>query len=812
MKKLTNLFKSFYLSTYVHYFVLLVLIIGSFLLKTIPIYQQVFPQPDTVKYIDTDSYFYLRHTWACLKNFPQLQKYDFATHYPTGTDADVASFFPWVMALGLKSAGITDRMTAEKYLAWLMPLLSSFILLIYFLWGKLYGQVWVGLLAGLIWILLPGLSISRTMLGTLDHHILEMILALACAYQFDVLGVRGHSLSWQTSWWRGWPLAAFFLVWPGAPLFLLIFGLALMAWMVFQISKPQPNLHQASIYGSFFGGAMLILVLVKLVYPAWITGIQPLTFYMCLVAMLTGAIIPRVVLKQVTRYPLRLRRVKLPLMLTALVSIALIWFIQATEAGQEMWMRLQYQGEGISENVKLSLSEVHDSLGYTLYGFIIALLALTALQIRRNSNYGFLIYFTVFLLAFWTNTFDLEYHVSTLSPWITALAAGQWTIYWKPGRLSKQKKVTALRPVWLLTSLPSVLVVTVCALSITRVTDRGSFRASSKMFAASIMNKPALEESLQWIKNNTPAEPIGVDSIIKFKQRDYPYPPGAYGIVSAWDYGNSIIHLAERYAIWSRYPSKRIARWIFAADEAQALNILTEKCTPPEFFRYVLIDAPMVTTMTQALQEEAEVDIILETQKFSNNQGQIFEADVLGQTYQSSIGVRLYRHNGSGLQHHRLIYESAAWSLIFHQAVEGMINLRTIDAKTTRNPRRTELREIDGNAYYDYQAQPTVKIFEIVPGAQISGTASAGQNVRLSLKLVSTIAQREVVYEQYQRTDPQGNFTFTVPYATQHTGSSAVQATSPYELKIFQDSSRVTIKSVHITEEDIQLGHRITVQ
>lgn len=535
---------------------------------------------------------------------------------------------------------------------------------------------------------------------------------------------------------------------------------------------------------------------------------------MCLVAMLTGTIMPWLVLKQVARLPLSLRRVKIPLGIVILIGFALVSFIKGSQTGQEMWMRLQYQGEGISENVKLSLSEVHDIVGYTLYGLIIALIALTVLQLRHHKagTYWFLIYFTVFLLLFWTRTFDLEYHVSTLSPWIIALAAGLWTTSWKPDQSSKRKKITTSRRTWLLKTIPLVIVGLICALSMIRVTDRGSFRSSEKMFAASIMNKPPLEAALQWIKKNTPAEPIAVDSIIHFDQRDYQYPSGAYGIVSAWDYGNSIIYLAERYAIWSRYPSKRIARWIFTPNESQALNVLAEKCTPPETFRYVLIDAPMVTTMTQTLQELAEVNISLETQKFSNNQGQIFDADVLGQTYQSSIGVRLYRYNGLGLKHHRLIYESAEWSLIYHQVVQGMVNLRNIDANGIRNPRRTELKEIDGNAYYDYQAHPTMKLFEIVRGAQITGSASAGQKVQLSLKLSSTVAQRELVYEQYQQTDPQGNYTFTVPYATQDTGPTAVQAASPYELKIFQDSSRVTIKSVHVSEQNIQLGHTITVQ
>lgn len=813
MKRLLNLFRHPAVQKIWPYLWLLVLLVSSFLFKTLPIYNIVFADKERAQYMDTDSYFYLRHTMASAKHFPALQKFDFATHYPRGMDADVASFFPWTTALGLKLFGITDHGTAERVLAWLMPVLSGFILILLFLWGKLYGQVWLGLLAGTLWVLLPGFSLGRTILGSFDHHILEMILGLACAYQYDVLLVRSKELSWRTNWWRGWPLAALFLCWPGAPLFLLICGLAFMAWTIYQVGRINPDVHQAALSGSFFGGAIFMLLIIRIFYPAWITGIDSLTFNMCLLAMAVGAVLPWLLLSQIERLPQSVRKA-LPVSLGVIITLGLGWFVTSTEIGQEMWMRLQYQGDGINENAKLTLSQILDSQGYMLFATAVGALFLLLSSLKRTNKtkYWFPLYFSVFLILFWTNTFDLDYQLNIFSAWILALAVGQGVYLLKSqprtSANKKNKAPSAIKP-WV-SAVPLAILTVIAGLSMWRVTGHGSFLASKSLFTKSIMHKPPLAEALTWIKEHTPAEPIAVDSIIHFSGRDYTYPPGAYGIMSAWDYGNSIIYEGERYAAWSRFPSNFVAQWIFAPSEDEAMAILNKRCKPPESFRYVLIDAPMVSTMTQALADEAKVNMILETRAFSTQEGQNYEASVLGQPYQQSMGARLYRTSGNGLHHHRLVYESSQWSVIYHQDVDGLINLNTRDAGSVRQARASELRVIQGQAYYDQLIQPTVKLFELVAGARINGQTTPGQSIRLTLRLSSRLAQRELIYSQESIADANGRYTFTVPYATEANSGHTVQSLGAYELKIMT-KERADIKSVQVTEQDIQRGHTINI-
>lgn len=809
---LTNRFNTA-IKKYGHLVALWTLILASFYFRTKPVFKDVFSADGTVKFIDTDSYFYLRQTMACVKNFPDLQKFDFSTHYPTGHGADMASFFPWVMALGLKIAGIQNKDTANVYLAWLMPLFFIFILWLLYLWGKLYQQIWVGILAGLILVLLPGFSLTRTILGSLDHHILEMILGLACAYQFDVLLVRGKALNWRKNWWRGWPLAAFFLCWPGAPLFLLILGLALIGWTIYQLSQKKPDVHQAKILGSYFGGALFILLLIIIIYPAWITGIDDFTLYLCMVTMAGGAFLPWLMLNHITRVPYAFRRTALPVGLLGIIAAASVWFVTSTAVGQEMWMRLQYQGEGISENAILSTTEVMNILGYEFYGVLAAGLALLYLTITRKSAqpWWFPLYYATALTLFWLNTFDLDYQVNIYFSWLMAAAVGQttWFLQGKDQGKKRASPVSGFKSIKVY--LPIILLVLVIGFSLGRVTTLGSFQVSSNLFKRTIMLQPPLEEALNWLKRNTPAEPIPVDSVISFEGKDFQYPPGAYGIVTAWDYGNSIIYEANRYAIWSRYPSRFIAKWLFAQDEKTALKILNDRCTPPETFRYIMLNAPMVSSMAYTLAKEANVEVALNSQSFQDAQGQTYTASILGPAYQQAVGVQLYRHNGPGYQHHRLVYESSDWSLVYHQDIDGTINLNCREAEKVRQPNAHEIKIINENAYYDYHAYPTIKIFEIVKGATITGQAAPGQSVQLTLPLVSVLAQRTFQYKQTQITDREGHFSFTVPYATELNSLHDVRASAAYNLQIFRDHSTVDNLSVTVSEKAVQEGLTIKV-
>jgi len=97
------------------------------------------------------------------------------------------------------------------------------------------------------------------------------------------------------------------------------------------------------------------------------------------------------------------------------------------------------------------------------------------------------------------------------------------------------------------------------------------------------------------------------------------------------------------------------------------------------------------------------------------------------------------------------------------------------------------------------------KVFELVPGAKIRGTAGPGAEVELSLYL-ATNRDRHLTYRDRAVADARGLFEFTVPYAT---GGSpgAVRALGPYE--VVAPGGRTTVA---VSEDDVQGGRALDVQ
>jgi asparagine N-glycosylation enzyme membrane subunit Stt3 len=102
----------------------------------------------------------------------------------------------------------------------------------------------------------------------------------------------------------------------------------------------------------------------------------------------------------------------------------------------------------------------------------------------------------------------------------------------------------------------------------------------------------------------------------------------------------------------------------------------------------------------------------------------------------------------------------------------------------------------------------TVKVFEYVPGARISGTAKSNQTVIALLGLKSNTG-RQFIYQNRAVSDNNGSFEITVPYSTENT-SSGVSAISAYALKV--EGTNTTISGIQVKESDILSGNKLEVK
>ncbi len=110
---------------------------------------------------------------------------------------------------------------------------------------------------------------------------------------------------------------------------------------------------------------------------------------------------------------------------------------------------------------------------------------------------------------------------------------------------------------------------------------------------------PNWKESLEWMKNGTPA--TGMDMKKVYDKQGFTYPAQAYGVMSWWDYGHMITYIAER--IPNANPFQQgvagpdgAAAYFVSTNETESDRILDVKET-----RYVVTDIEMAVTKFWAM-------------------------------------------------------------------------------------------------------------------------------------------------------------------------------------------------------------------
>ncbi len=310
-------------------------------------------------------------------------------------------------------------------------------------------------------------------------------------------------------------------------------------------------------------------------------------------------------------------------------------------------------------------------------------------------------------------------------------------------------------------------------------------------------------ESVAWLEGNTPDPGMDIYTIYERPPagEEFSYPDSAYGVMSWWDYGHWIETIGHRIpnanpfqqGIGSRETgAPGSSPFFLAQNESEAEAVLAgldENRSAYSNTRYVITDvemamgkfhaiaawsniypgeyqfsywqdgqpitlytAPYFRTMvarlhffdgteaevqeawTVALRQDSQGAISIEPQKRSSDYQQLLDSvnDSLAQGYAAALVVSQSPIMTSvpleALGHYRLVHESAS-------AVTA-------------------------------SGQKYVKIFEHVPGATITGKASPGTEVVISVP-ITTNQGRNFEYRQSNVADSDGRFSLVVPYSTE---------------------------------------------
>jgi dolichyl-diphosphooligosaccharide--protein glycosyltransferase len=269
---------------------------------------------------------------------------------------------------------------------------------------------------------------------------------------------------------------------------------------------------------------------------------------------------------------------------------------------------------------------------------------------------------------------------------------------------------------------------------------------------------PGWKDSLTWLEASSPKTSYYLE----------PSETPEYGVLSWWDYGNWIVHLAKRPAVSNNFQTGiQDSALFFTTDSEEKAKEIMEKLN----VKYVIADKQMASGKFGSIVELAGKDIskYLNIKIVNGNNGLETVATAKKEFTDTEI-YKLYELDGTNLGNLRLVHESNV----------------------------SEEKDDENN---------DVKVFEFVPGARLSGTASPGQNITATLELSSNTG-RKFTYQNKAMSDKNGSFEITVPYSTENT-IGGVNTLSAYSLNAGENA---TISGVQVTENDILNGNRVEVK
>lgn len=267
---------------------------------------------------------------------------------------------------------------------------------------------------------------------------------------------------------------------------------------------------------------------------------------------------------------------------------------------------------------------------------------------------------------------------------------------------------------------------------------------------------------LEWLKQKTPTTSYWLNPVQKPE----------YGVLARWSIGAQIYHIAQRPSLstafgWEAYGFFQEAGFWATEEESKALAIIQEAKV-----RYVVAQA--------AHDLKTDFDEVL----FGQGRGTLppdFAAPVFRP--ERTMQARLMKGDGSimkdgsgivpALASFRLVYESD-----YLAAKAGGAS--------------TDL------SYY--------KVFEVVPGALLSGTVTGGVPVTLMLE-VQTSRQRKMTYLSQTLADENGAFSLRLPYSTTGRQGDSLPL-GDYALYVGQERKG----TIAVSEADVVNGGTISLE
>ena len=242
--------------------------------------KSIFLSNGLVKFTSNDPWYHTRTLNVLLENYPNRMFFNPMTNYPHGSYVHFGPLFDQMMAITSLILGLGNPSSelVNHVGAYFPAVLGALTVIPVYYIGKYLGGRKTGILAAILIAFAPGQFLARSIVGSTDHHVAEVLfstffimffmLALVSAkekrlhledFSNKKLNVLKEPLIYSII--AGIMYSAYQLIWPGAPLFVLI----ILVYAVIQYILD--NFHNESSDYIGFTGIITFLVSAFLILP-----------------------------------------------------------------------------------------------------------------------------------------------------------------------------------------------------------------------------------------------------------------------------------------------------------------------------------------------------------------------------------------------------------------------------------------------------------------------------------------------------------------------------------------------------------------
>ena len=825
----------------------LLLLVVAFMLwvRLLPIDRVV--TSDAVYFSGNDPWYHVRMVQYAVRHFPETTPFDPWSYFPFGTDrhSGFGGLFDQIIALTalIVGMGSPSDHTVEVVTALAPAIFGALTAIPTYVIARRLTDRWGGLVAAGLLALSSGDILFRTIVGAADHQSSEAFFGaiavagfaytVAVAYRESPMAEDVLDRNWQylrvpalAGIVGGVAVASYLMMWPPGVMILATFGVFALLQMVRDHAGGRPTDHLAfgvAVAMTTTGVLTLLYARSYRITQNDFSLLQPLTAL--------GIAFGVVVLLGLSRYQEREGYDRsyfgpsvLGLLVVALV-IARLVYPPSLNLLEGLFIRVYSFGyfTSATAGTVAEIQPASPAQAFALYGLVLVIALVGGLLLLyrywrddRPTDLVVILWSLSMVSAYFTMA-RFGYYFSVVVALLAAFAiwwvSKRWIVNGVNLRNPKESDIGLYQVIGLLVILLLIVPGNVIAIS----SQQPAWERAENMGGTDI----SWYDSLDWMQSNTPQIPMGYyDQYEEPTGADYDYPPGAYGVMSWWDYGHWITVMGHRIPFANPFQEGPVpASAYFQATNETHANLLLD-AIPSQSDQSTRVSSMSTEELQGVVDDQSDQQaiedgryVIIDDQmaggKFSaiatwtgpgpnayfqqsryQVQGQNVTLVGTNQRYDGTMLSKLYFDDAQQLSHYRLVHEDDRYAIvggyIAGQRADPLRSIRLNGAWETLGQTANQLERLKssrqvvqigqgGQYVYNAEVESRVKVFERVEGATLTGTAAdveSGTPVVAFLTL-QTDAGRNVTYVQRTQTAADGSFSMTVPYATDNAVGTA---------------------------------------